>query len=219
MGGQPQLLCGVHAGAGGLFPVPQGGVKDVYAHGDECLVGVTGNGSRILRFFFPCRDPEIIVGSTAWSHTGDLLWNRTDPSIENRFPSNFPIVANVDDDGNGTTDDVGETGWTGSDFIQDIMLVQQGPDYVMGLISGEVDGQTRYVPLTDILGAEVLEESGLLDADHDPQRWSLMTDWSRSEFSRLRLQYNRDDSRPDASDNQWTLQYLMSIGSHGAHEF
>ena len=30
------------------------------------------------------------------------------------------------------------TGWTGTDFIQDIMLVQQGPDYVMGLISGEI---------------------------------------------------------------------------------
>lgn len=30
------------------------------------------------------------------------------------------------------------TGWTGSDFIQDIMLVQQGAEYVMGIISGEV---------------------------------------------------------------------------------
>lgn len=30
------------------------------------------------------------------------------------------------------------TGWTGSDFIQDILLVQQGPDYVMGLIDGSV---------------------------------------------------------------------------------
>jgi alpha-glucoside transport system substrate-binding protein len=30
------------------------------------------------------------------------------------------------------------TGWTGSDFIQDIMLVQQGPAYVMDIISGEV---------------------------------------------------------------------------------
>jgi len=30
------------------------------------------------------------------------------------------------------------TGWTGSDFIQDILLVQQGPDYVMGLISGDI---------------------------------------------------------------------------------
>ena len=30
------------------------------------------------------------------------------------------------------------TGWTGTDFIQDIMLVQQGPDYVLGLIDGSV---------------------------------------------------------------------------------
>jgi len=28
------------------------------------------------------------------------------------------------------------TGWTGSDFIQDILLVQQGPEYVMSLIAG-----------------------------------------------------------------------------------
>jgi len=30
------------------------------------------------------------------------------------------------------------TGWTGTDFVQDIMLVQQGPDYVMGIIDGSV---------------------------------------------------------------------------------
>ncbi len=30
------------------------------------------------------------------------------------------------------------TGWTGSDFIQDLLLTQQGPEYVMNLISGEV---------------------------------------------------------------------------------
>ncbi|KAF0111973.1 MAG: Extracellular solute-binding protein family 1 [Chloroflexi bacterium] len=30
------------------------------------------------------------------------------------------------------------TGWTGSDFIQDILLVTQGPEYVMGIINGTV---------------------------------------------------------------------------------
>jgi alpha-glucoside transport system substrate-binding protein len=30
------------------------------------------------------------------------------------------------------------TGWTGSDFIQDILLVQQGPQYVLDIISGKV---------------------------------------------------------------------------------
>lgn len=53
---------------------------------------------------------------------------------------------------------------------------------------------------------------------HDPQRWSMMFDWSRSEFSRLRLQYNRDEAGPDA-DNQLYLQYTMSLGAHGAHRF
>ncbi|MEN6434592.1 MAG: ABC transporter substrate-binding protein [Anaerolineaceae bacterium] len=30
------------------------------------------------------------------------------------------------------------TGWTGSDFIQDILLIQQGPEYVMKIINGTV---------------------------------------------------------------------------------
>ena len=30
------------------------------------------------------------------------------------------------------------TGWTGSDFIQDILLVQQGPAYVMGIMDGSI---------------------------------------------------------------------------------
>jgi hypothetical protein len=53
---------------------------------------------------------------------------------------------------------------------------------------------------------------------HHPERWSSMLDWSRTEFSRLRLQYNRDDSNPD-TDNQVYLQYIMSLGAHGAHRY
>ncbi|MGD8925252.1 MAG: hypothetical protein PVG20_00290 [Thioalkalispiraceae bacterium] len=53
---------------------------------------------------------------------------------------------------------------------------------------------------------------------HDPQRWSAMIDFSRTEFSRLRLQYNLDDSMPQ-SDHQLYLQYIMSLGAHGAHMF
>jgi len=39
-----------------------------------------------------------------------------------------------------------------------------------------------------------------------------------SEFSRIRLQSNKDDSY-EKSDNQVLLQYTMSLGSHGAHQF
>src|SRR5712692_6277551 len=54
---------------------------------------------------------------------------------------------------------------------------------------------------------------------HKPKRESAMIDFSNSEFSRVRLQYNRDQSRPDVVDNQVFLQYIMSIGAHGAHQF
>lgn len=55
--------------------------------------------------------------------------------------------------------------------------------------------------------------------DYDPSRWSLMTDYSPSEFSRFRLQFARDKSLRGDPDNQVILQYIMSIGPHGAHKF
>lgn len=65
---------------------------------------------------------------------------------------------------------------------------------------------------------EVISESGFDDTGN-PKRWSAMLDWSPSEFSRLRGQYNRDESTPGKTDNQWSLQYIMSLGAHGAHAF
>jgi len=53
---------------------------------------------------------------------------------------------------------------------------------------------------------------------YDPSRVSVMSDFSNSEFSRLRLQINRDRSQPEV-DNQIVFQYLMSLGAHGAHRF
>jgi hypothetical protein len=46
-----------------------------------------------------------------------------------------------------------------------------------------------------------------------------MVDWNPSEFSRIRLQYNLDRSQLGITDNQVMLQYIFSLGSHGAHKF
>lgn len=60
----------------------------------------------------------------------------------------------------------------------------------------------------------------LLDGGgHDPSAHALMADWSNSEFSRLRLQYNREDMAAGQADNQLLLQYIMSLGAHGAHKY
>jgi hypothetical protein len=52
------------------------------------------------------------------------------------------------------------------------------------------------------------------------QRYSTMVDFSNSEFSRIRVQYNRDETRPGGvKDDQFFVQYIMSIGAHPAHQF
>jgi hypothetical protein len=56
-------------------------------------------------------------------------------------------------------------------------------------------------------------------AGYKPHRNTVMVDWSPSEFSRLRLQLARDYSRMGEPDNQIFLQYIVSLGAHGAHKF
>lgn len=64
-----------------------------------------------------------------------------------------------------------------------------------------------------------IDNTGALSSGgHTSMRTSVMLDYSRSEFSRLRLQYNQDLSSPGI-DHQVYVQYVMSLGSHGAHRF
>ncbi len=73
------------------------------------------------------------------------------------------------------------TGWTGSDFIQDLLLVQQGPEYVNGIISGEIPYDDEGVvqayelyaswaadPAYTVGGAEGTLSTGFLDAIYKP---------------------------------------------------
>ncbi len=62
-------------------------------------------------------------------------------------------------------------------------------------------------------------QSPLLLTDYNPSRNTVMLDWSPSEFSRLRLQLAADKSRAGVTDNQVLLQYIFSLGAHGAHTF
>lgn len=60
----------------------------------------------------------------------------------------------------------------------------------------------------------------LLAADYHPNKWSLMTDYAPSEFTLFRLQLSRDHAMQGNPDNsQIALQYIYSLGPHGAHKF
>ncbi len=56
------------------------------------------------------------------------------------------------------------------------------------------------------------------DLDGDISTISAMLDWTNSEFGRVRFQYNRE-SFGETRDNQFILQYIMSLGAHAAHSF
>ena len=62
-------------------------------------------------------------------------------------------------------------------------------------------------------------DSPLLLTDYNPTRNTLMLDWSPTEFSRIRLQLASDRSRFGVTDRQVLLQYIHSLGAHGAHTF
>ena len=59
----------------------------------------------------------------------------------------------------------------------------------------------------------------LANGSFHPQRAAVMLDWTLSEFSRFRLQYQQAKLRPDFTDNEFFVQYILTLGAHGAHKF
>ena len=84
----------------------------------------------------------------------------------------------------------------------------------------------RYDQLERADASSSLVDKGTLTAadlpilgGYTPKRNTVMTDWSPSEFSRIRLQFARDQTRPGVTDDQVWVHYIMSLGAHGAHKF
>src|SRR5450755_4019353 len=50
--------------------------------------------------------------------------------------------------------------------------------------------------------------------DFNPKRYRVMLDYTPSEFSRFRVQFAQSRTLPDVTDNQWFVQYILSLGAH-----
>ncbi len=107
-----------------------------------------------------------------------------------------------------TTDSyaVTQSGW----YLQGVY--QFMPMWRVGLRYDQLDPGTAQVGALN--AANVISSYG-----YTPKRSTVMLDYSPSEFSRLRLQLAQDKSRQGLTDNQLFLQYIMSLGAHGAHQF
>ena len=107
-----------------------------------------------------------------------------------------------------TTDSyaVTQSGW----YLQGVY--QFMPRWRVGLRYDQLDPGVAQVGALN--AANVISSYG-----YQPSRNTLMLDFNPSEFSRLRVQVAQDKSRQRLTDNQLFLQYIMSLGAHGAHQF
>jgi hypothetical protein len=121
-----------------------------------------------------------------------------------------------EEDGDFTADVNGVNG----PAVADVYRAEQSGWYVQGVY--QFMPQWRVGLRYDQLRSHEIEagaNAALFDTRaHTPRRASVMLDWSHSEFSRVRVQWTRDRSQPDAGSEVF-VQYIMSLGAHGAHAF
>lgn len=118
-------------------------------------------------------------------------------------------IRDVDDNGNvgliGAARKFTTDGW----YIQSLYGI--APRWQVGV---------RY----DVLGMTNEVSGGVTNDFGSSSRWSLALSWFPTEFSTIRLQYSHSNILIDGGNSRekfdtFWLQFLMSLGSHGAHSF
>ena len=115
-------------------------------------------------------------------------------------------ACNPANDGSSVTGDyrTRQSGW----YAQGVFKFT--PEWRAGLRYEQLDSGSRDFGVNN---------ANLMINSYKPKKTSAMVDYSWSEFSRVRLQLAQDKSMQGVTDNQLTMQYIMSLGAHGAHKF
>lgn len=171
---------------------------------DQALTQLDANDAAVDSLFSGRTDITVLDAVWKWAPDGNAV--RTNFKLQGEWMrSSRSGTLAYDTAGANLLGDYAQasSGW----YLQ--AVYQFVPRWRVGLRTERLDpGTVTYVGPT------------LFDAgDYNPRKNSLMVDWSASEFSRLRLQVARDQARQGFTDNQWQLQYQMSLGAHGAHGF
>ncbi|WP_455220803.1 TonB-dependent receptor [Kaarinaea lacus] len=113
----------------------------------------------------------------------------------------------------------GSAGYEGDQAGFYVQAVYQWmPRWRLGLRYDQLTSDNKLSNASGDFTADELGAATELVTSHDPKRSTLMVDYSASEFSRFRVQYMKDDSG-EISDDRIYLQFIASLGSHGAHKF
>ena len=175
--------------------------EDSNAAGDDVTNVFTGN-----------TDMWIVDAELKWTPVGDTqrrYLKLQGEYMQRKQDGNLGYVDSVGElDGSYDTD---QYGW----YVQGVF--QFLPRWRFGARYDYLDsGDTRIGLVRD--GTLTADDFSVL-LPWNPKRTTVMFDWSPSEFSRLRAQYAWDEASNNPTDEQFFLQYIYSIGAHGAHKF
>jgi len=160
----------------------------------------SGNPDQPLRFN---GDSDLLVASLVWKWAPNGNWQERNLKIQAEYLWR-------DEDGTYALPGGGMLPWNEKQHGWYAQVVYQ--PIQQWRVGARIDG------LGGGHSMPALADNPLDPAGHEPMRYSLMVDWSNSEFSRVRLQYSRDEATLE-DDDQFGLQYIFSIGAHGAHSF
>ena len=148
-------------------------------------------------------DTDMMIADFVWKWSPNGNWKQKNFILQSEYMWRQEDGNYLLPDGSLLPYDNDQNGW----YIQ--AIYQPFPQWRFG---------ARYDMLSSDNPGSVFAGTDLEPRGSDPKRFSIMADWSNSEFSRLRFQYTRDESGL-VNDDQWGLQYIHSIGAHGAHIF
>jgi hypothetical protein len=180
----------------GLRPQGRGyGLADLA--GNTAQVGFSGRSQLAITDFVWKYAPNGNPRETNFKLQGEYFWRREDGDLT--YDSDGALgLTNTSSYGSR------QSGWYVEGVYQFMPYWRVGARY------------DRLDPGTVDYGANA---AYLASSSFDPQRYSVMFDYTPSEFSRFRLQWQQSKLRPDVTDNQLFVQYILTLGAHGAHRY
>jgi hypothetical protein len=172
---------------------------------NQALVAVDSNGVQRTNVFGGSTRVWIVDGIWKWAPNGNFHNRNFKLQGEYlRSERSGDLTADAASGGQIGAFNQTQSGW----YLQGVY--QFMPRWRVGLRADRLESGTPSYAFNDGLG---------FNTGAQPHRESVMLDFSPSEFSRFRLQFAQDRSRPGILDNQIFLQYQVSMGVHGAHRF
>jgi hypothetical protein len=173
--------------------------------GDQALAAIDAAGNAVTNAFSGKTRVWVLDGVWKWAPQGNAT--RTNFTLQGEYlrsTRSGSLVYAVDGPASSDSYRAVQSGW----YLQGIY--QFMPRWRVGVRT------ERLNPGTPDYGVNT---AALAGSESRPRKNSLMVDFSPSEFSRVRLQLARDQARDRRADNQFFIQYQMSLGAHGAHGY